>query len=220
MADWRRHTGTKSLQTGWTLLILGLAAILEFALPIGVPTEMTIGGAGFLWILGLVLLGLQDRRSWNRMVEKSTFEADPGVHTADLQKIIKGQSVTVSTDISGALAQAHTHLRATIDGVDASFTIRIRAGASVETDRGLTTGNDAIDQRFVIEGTTENVQALLSPDVQAALMEVETPGTFTVTAEDVVYEIPFTRLTGDELDTAGRAVAIMADRIEAVGKGS
>lgn len=220
MADWRRHTGTKSLQNLWTLLILGFAGIVEFALSMGVPTEVTIGGAGLLWILGLALLGLQDRRSWNRMVEKSTFEADPGVHTADLQKIIRGQSVTVSTDISGLLTQAHTHLRATIDGVDASFTIRIQDAASVEGDRGLTTGNDAIDQQFVIKGSPENVQALLSPDVQAALMEVETPGTFTVTAEHVVYEIPFTRLSADELDTAGRAVAIMADRIETLGKGS
>lgn len=219
MADWRRHTGTKSLQNGWTLVILGLGAILGFALPIDVPVEVTIGGAGLVWILGLAVLGLQDRRNWNRMVKKSTFEADPGSHTADLQKIIKGQSVTVSTDVPGLLAQAHTHVRATIDSVDASFTIRIRDAASAGEDRGLTTGNDTIDRRFVIEGSPENVQALLSPDVQAALMEVETLGRFTVTADRVVYEIPFTRLTADELDTAGRAVAIMADRIETVGKG-
>ncbi len=219
MADWRRYTGTKTLQTGWTLAVLGLAAVVEFALSTGIPAQVTLGVAGLAWILGLALLGLQDRRAWNRMVEESAFESDPGAHTADLQKIIQGQSVTVSTDVSGILAQAHTHVRATIDGVDASFQIRIRDEPSAKAERGLTTGNDAIDERFVIDGSPENVKALLSPDVQAALMGVETPGTITVTADHVVYDIPYTRLTASELDAAGQAVGMMADRIESVGQG-
>ena len=218
MADWRRYTGTKTLQMIWTVVVFAAVAVAEVLLSVSGTPLVAVGG-GLAWVVGLVVLGLRDRRHWNRMVEASTFESDPGAHTADLQKIIQGQSVTVKTDVSGILAQAHTRVRANVEGVDASFKIRIRDVGAAGDGAGLTTGNDALDDRFAIEGSAENVKALLSTEVQAALMDVETPGEFTVTATHVDYEMPFTRLSGDELDAAGRAVAIMAARIEALAQG-
>jgi hypothetical protein len=218
MADWRRYTGTKTLQLGWTVLVLAVVAIIEIVATPGSSPLFTVGGSSLVWVAGLVVLGLRDRRQWNRMVDESSFEPDPGAHTADLQKIIHGQSVTVTTDVPGILSQAHTRVRANIESVDASFKIRISDAARTDGNRGITTGNEALDEQFVIEGTAENVKALLSTDVQSVLMDLETPGTITVTADRATYEVPFTRLTGEELDTAGRAVAIMADRIETVGQ--
>lgn len=214
MADRRRYTGTKTLQTGWTLLLVAVAVTANLVLSTGTGRMILVGGIGGTWILGLVLLGWNDRRHWNQMVDASTFQREPGAHTADLQKIIRGRSVTVTTDVTGPLSQAHTRVRANLDGVDASFKIRISDAGSVDGSRGLTTGNETLDQRFVIEGSAANVKALLSTEVQSALMDVQTPGTFTVTADRVVYDIPFTRLSSDELDSAATAVALIADRIE------
>ena len=86
-------------------------------------------------------------------------------------------------------------------------------------DEGLTTGNPALDDRYVIEGSPKNVKVLLSPDVQSALMDVEVPGEFVVTGKRVVYRVPFTRLTPNELGLAAEAVAVVAERLERMGRG-
>jgi hypothetical protein len=217
MADRRRYTGTKTLQTAWTVVVAVAVAGWTVALPtVGSPV-LRLGGGGVAWVAGLLVLGVSERRHWRRMVERSTFEPDVGPHTADLQKILQGQSVTVSTDVPGLFSQTHTTITAPVEGVDASFTIRISDSGSADDHQGVQTGNETLDEQFVIRGSEQNLQVLLSADVQAALMDVTTPGTFTVTDERVAYEIPFARLRGSELDAAGEAVATIASRLEDVG---
>ena len=216
MTDWRRYTGTKTLQTLWTVVIGGLVVGLEGVFPGLAPRLATVAGASVVWLLGLVGLGLYDRRRWRRLTAASAFERGPSPNTADLQGIRHGQSVAVTTDIPGVLSQTHTSVRANVEGVDASFTVRIRGSDAADPESGLTTGDEGLDRRFVIEGTPENVRVLLSEPVRTALLDVETPGTFTVTGDAVVYEIPFTRLRPVELDAAAEAVAVLAARVEAV----
>lgn len=215
MTDRRRYTGTKTLQTGWTVVIL--AAIAALTVTDALSPLLTVGGAGSVWVLGLAVLGLRDRQHWQRLTAASSFDTGLETHTSDLQKIIEGQSVAVSTDVSGVLSQASLTVRATVEGVDASFTIHIEDAES-GGDRSVETGHPDVDERFVARGKEGNVDALLSEDVRSALLAVETPGVVTVTGEAVTYEIPFTRVTVEELDAAGEAVAAMAARLEAIGR--
>lgn len=215
MADRRRYTGTKTLQTGWTLLsVLVLAGL---AVADALSPLLLVGGVGSVWMLGLVVLGLQDRRHWQRLTAASSFEEGLEAHTSDLQKIIGGQSVTVTTDVTGLLSQAHLQVRANVEGVDASFTVRIEDAETADRG-GVTTGDGDFDEQFVVRGKEGNVAAVLTDDVRAAVLTVDTPGTFTVTGEAVTYEIPFTRVTVEELDAAGEAVAAIAARLEAIGR--
>lgn len=215
MGDRRRYTGTKARQAGWTLLV-GL-----FAVPIQLsgllPTVIVVGAAGICWVVGLVVLGLGGRRHWTVLVEKSSFDPGPSGHTADLQQIVRGQTVTVTTDVTGLVTPEHTQVRAAVEGVDASFTVRIVDGELAD-EEGLTTGDAALDDRFIITGAEGNVAALLTEAVRDSLLAVETPGTYTIRPDEIVYQIPFTRLTAEELDAAGDAVAVLATQLEAVGQ--
>ena len=60
MADRRRYTGTKILQAGWTILTLVVGGVL--AVTSLLPTVVTIGGVGALWVGGLLVLGLREHR--------------------------------------------------------------------------------------------------------------------------------------------------------------
>jgi hypothetical protein len=215
MTDRRRYTGTKTLQTGWTALVFVATVALSFA---GLRSPLvTVAGAGGIWVVGLVVLGLRDRRHWSQLSAASSFDAGIETHTSDLQKILHGQSVTVNTDVPGLLSQAHLFVRANVEGVDASFTIRIEDAASADR-AGVTTGDEALDDRFAIRGKEGNVAAVLTDDVREALLAVETPGVFTVTGDAVVYELPFTQVTAAELDAAGDAAAAIAAQLEAIGR--
>jgi hypothetical protein len=215
MTDHRRYTGTKTLQTAWTVAVLVLAVGLwtgDVFSPL-----VTVAGAGGAWVVGLVGLGFRDRRHWQRLTAASTFDRGLAAHTSDLQTIIRGQSVSVSTDVPGLLSQAHLTVRANVEGVDASFTIRIQDAGS--TDRtGVKTGNGELDEQFVVRGKEGNVAAVLTDEVRAALLAVETPGVFTVTGDAVAYDVPFTQVTADELDAAADAAATIAARLETVGR--
>ncbi|WP_340099563.1 hypothetical protein [Salinibaculum salinum] len=215
MADWRRYTGTKVRQAGWTLL-LGLLAVPVQLTGI-LPTVVIVGAAGICWVAGLVVLGLGERRHWSALVEDSAFDPGPSGHTADLQQIVRGQSVTVTTDVTGLLAPEHTQVSAAVEGVDTSFTVRI-VDSELTDKNGVRTGDDALDDRFVITGAEGNVAALLTETIRDSLLTVEVPGAYTIRPDRVVYEIPFTRLTAKELDAAGDAVAILAAQLEAVGQ--
>lgn len=222
MGDVRRYTGTQTLQICWTavavIAIAGLAVVV--APSAGLPLPAILVGGSVAWMVGLVLLGLRERRHWNVMVERSSFDHDRGTSSADLERLVGGRSVTVTTDVSEFFFGTHTEIRTAVEDVDASFTVRFSyAGAGAEGE-GITTGNDTLDERFVIEGSEQNAARLLSTEVQAALMEVETPGTCTVTGNEVRYEVPFTRLSAAELETIGDLVVTITKRVEAVGRGS
>jgi hypothetical protein len=220
MADRRRYTGAQRLQLGWTVIVVVLGVLAPLAVPSwlygGVPYPGVLAGVSLLWILGLIGVGLYERNQWNSMVAESSFRSEQGTRQVDLEKIVGGRSVVVETDVSGFFAQAHTEIRTAIEEVEASFTIELTYVGVDGHSEGLTTGNESLDERFVIEGTEQNVGKLLSPDVQAALTEVETPGWCTVTGERVVYEVPFTRLSAQELDTLGDTIVVIAERIERV----
>jgi hypothetical protein len=219
MADRRRYTGTKQLQTGWTGLVFALVALAVG--PLGgvrsaVPLPVWVGGGSVVWVVGLVVLGVRDRRHWNQMVERSSFEHHRGTRRADLEKLQGGRSVTVTTSIPGVLAGTHLTVRTTVEDVDARFTVELERTEADDTDRGLATGNEQLDERFVITGREGNVARLLSADVQAALMDLDTPGTLTITGTTVEYEVPFTRLSAAELAAIASVTVTVAERVEAV----
>lgn len=214
----RRYTGTKTLQSGWSVLALAVAG-LALAIAPDVVTPPALVAWGGTWLLGLLALGWRERRHWTRLVERSAFERGASAGTADLHRIVEGQSVSVSTNVPGPLSRTHTVVSAGIEGVEADFTITLERVGTGGNGAGLTTGNPALDEEWVIEGGRRNVGLLLSTDVQSALMDVTVPGTATVTGELVVLRVPFTRLSEDELATCARAVAAVAARLERVGRG-
>jgi hypothetical protein len=218
MTEWRRHTGTKTLQTFWTVFVVVAVVVFEITLPELVSRPVAVVGGGAVWLLGLLGLGLYGRYHWRRLVGNSSLEPGRGPDTADLQGIRHGQSVSVVSEVPGLLSQVHTTVRANVEGVEATFTVGIRDAGSADPESGLTTGDDALDNRFAIEGSAENVRVLLTDEVRTRLLDVETPGTITATGETVVCEIPFDRLTPEELDAAVETVAVIAARIEAVDR--
>lgn len=218
MADRRRYTGTKTLQTAWTGLgLVALAGAVGFRPDL--LGAVTLAAGGGCWLLGLLLLGWRERRAWNRLVARSTFERQAPGSKADLQRIVKGHSVTVAMDVPGVLSQTHTVVETAVDGVEARVRIDLTHEGSGAGDDGLETGNPALDRAWVVEGSSSNVDLLLSPDVQAALMDVRTPATVRVTSDRVTFRVPFTRLTPDELATAATCVGTIAERMEQLGRG-
>jgi hypothetical protein len=215
MTEWRRFTGTPRAQLIFTAGsgVLLLAAIATLAPDFGVlPVVAAVVTA---WLLGLVGFGLREYLQWNRLVENSEFERQRGPRENDLHKIIGGHSVTVTTDLDSPVGQTHAWVSAPVNDVDATFTVRF----STEDDRGgVRTGNEDIDARYSIQGSRENVDRLLTPDVQMALMDAATPGTVTVSGDRVTYEIPFTQLTPAELSAATDVVVTLVDRVEALAQ--
>jgi hypothetical protein len=218
MGDRRAYTGTKTLQTAWTVLAaLALAGAVILA-----PESrrlVAIGGVGGGWLLGLVLLGWRERRAWNRLVANSTFERQSAGSMADLQRIVKGHSIAVQTDVPGLLSQTHLVLAATVEGVDASVDIELERRGEGASEAGVTTGNPALDAAWVVRGSEGNVEALLSADVQSALMEVDVPARIRVRAERVDVRVPFTRLKPAELATLATVTATIVERLERLGRG-
>lgn len=218
MADRRRYTGTKTLQFAWSVVALVAVGSGLVLAPTDVRGPVLAVGGG-LWLAGLLALGWRERRQWRRLVATSSFEPGGPGTTADLQRIIMGQSVTVSTDVPRLRSQTHTVISAGVTTVDAQFTVTMKHTQGGAAGEGLTTGNDALDESWVIEGAPKNVKLLLTADTQAALMDVTVPGTATVTGERVAFRIPFTSLTAVELAACARAVAELAEQLERVGRG-
>lgn len=216
MDDWRRVTGPQFLQAIWTILALAVGAATQLLQPVvgGLlrPDVFLLLSGG--WIVGLILIALSDRRHWNRMVAESSFQPNTGTTLADLETIKAGRSVTVRTQIPNALSQAHMTIETPVEGVGASFTVQLKYVGSGGTDEGIQTGNEALDEAFVIRGGAENVTQLLSPEAQATLMDVDTVGTFTVTGSSVGCEIPFTRLEPAELEGLATTTVELAQRVE------
>jgi len=216
MADRRRYTGTQTLQLGWTLVALLAVVALQVVAGGGpVPSAVAFLGPVVAWVVGLLALGIRERYHWNRLVSASSFERLSGPREADLERIVGGHSVQVVTRVPD-LFGTHTVMSAPVEGVDADFTIRITHRSVADDDGGLATGQDALDERFVITGKPGNVKRLLSTELQETLLAIETPGTCTVTGERVEYDVPFTRLTAAELDAIGECVATVAARLEAL----
>ncbi len=223
MAGRRAYTGTQRLQLAWSL---GIVAVVGIALGvnqwIGLPVSviLVLVLLSVSWFFGLGLLGFRDRRQWNKLVERSSFSRQTGPHAADLEKIVEGRSVTVSTTVPGILSQTHTELRTTVADVETSFSVRLERVQEGGFERGVETGTEALDQQYVIEGSEANVSRVLSADVQSALLDIDTPGVCTVTGEYVSFVVPFTSLSADELDTIAIALVAIAARVEEVGDAS
>lgn len=216
MDDWRRVTGTQFLQAIWTIFALGAGAATQLLQPVvgGLVRPDVFLLLSGSWIAGLVLIALSDRRQWNRMVSESSFQPNTGTTLADLETIKAGRSVTVRTKIPDVFSQAHMTVETPVEGVNASFIVQFNYVGSGGTGEGVQTGTDALDDAFVIRGSAENVKQLLSPEIQATLLEVDTVGTFTVTGSSVECEIPFTRLEPDELEELATTTVELAQRVE------
>lgn len=217
MVDRRVLTGTKTLQTAWSALFLLALAGALLVRPAAVEALALVAG-GTVWLAGLLFLGWRERRAWNRLVAGSTFERQSPGSMADLQRIVKGRGVTVATDVPGPLSQAHVVVATSVQGVVADVRIELEHVGSGGADEGLETGNAALDEAWVIAGSPNNVDLLLSTDVQAALMDVHVPATVRVTTQRVTLRVPFTRLTPEELRTAAVAIVTVADRLERLGR--
>jgi hypothetical protein len=217
MTDRRRYTGTQALQLGWSLLVFVVIVVTQTLLdgPGVIPAPLLFVGCTVAWFVGLVVIGLVDRRHWNEMIESTAFQRRSGPDVADLERIVEGYTVTVRTSMPSILSQTHTTVATSLDGVDASFTVSVTHQSLADGD-GLTTGNDTLDDRFVIRGREGNVARILSTDVQRALMALDTPGRCRITGDAVEYEVPFTRLTADELETITETVVVVAQRVEAL----
>ncbi len=216
MDDWRRVTGTQFLQAIWTILALAVGAATQLLQPVvggllRADVFLLLSGG---WIAGLVLIALSDRRNWNRMVAESSFQPNTGTTLADLETIKEGRSVTVHTQIPNIVSQTHMTIRTPVEGVGASFTVQLKYVGSGGTEKRVQTGNDALDEAFVVRGSADNVKQLLSPEIQATLMDVDTVGTFTVTGSKVECEIPFTRLEPAELERLATTTVELAQRVE------
>jgi len=219
MRELRPYTGTQQLQLLWTIavfvvLVLALTGRSVFEWVPGVPVLLSVGGLG--WVAGLVGLGYRERRRWNTMVERSSFDRRPGAQAADLETFVDGRSVTATTTMSGLFGRTHTEITTAVEGVDATFTVRLRyAGASSEASRPPTE-SEAIGDHFVVEGASENALGLF--DEPSALLDVETSGVCTITGEDVTYEVPFSSLSARELNALATVVVAVARRVEHVGR--
>lgn len=218
MTDRRRFTGAQRLQFLWSFAVIAFALLAGLVVgrdgPVSRPAILI--GCVVVWFVGQFLIGVRERRHWNAMVESSSFQRLSGTQPGDLERIVRGRSVVVSTRLSGVLSQARTVVGTSVDGVEASFTVRIASRSIADSPDGITTGNDVLDERFVIEGRQGNVEKLLSTDVQRALMDVETVGRCSITGDRVEYVVPFTRLSAEELDTIADTVVTLAERLEAV----
>ena len=182
---------------------------------VSLPTGIIAVSLG--WLGGLFALGFWGRQQWNRLVTQTSFEPAATTHAADLEKLFSDRSVYVETNVSGTFAQTRTEITTRVDDVDASFTVRFTYSPSDSSD-GVQTGFDDIDEQFLVEGKEENVSQILSTDVAAALLDIETPGTMVVTGESVRYDVPFARLSPAELETIAEAVVVIARRVETVGR--
>jgi hypothetical protein len=219
MEDRRRYTGTQFLQAIWTIGALAVGAVIQFLAPIvgGLLRPAVFLSVSGVWIAGLIVIALYDRRRWSRMIDNSSFRPDTSTRLADLESLKGGRSVTVTTAIPNVLSQTHLTVQTPVEGVGASFTVRLSRVGSAGSDDGILTGNDDLDDAYVIRGTEGNVSQLLSPEIQATLMDIETVGVFTITGNAVEYEIPYTRISGDELESAADACVELAERVEQLG---
>lgn len=221
MAERRQYTGTQRLQIAWSVgIVVALVLVAVLGVAVGLPFSPLVAALALavVWFVGLGALGLRERSQWNEMVESSSFTRQIGPHTADLEQIVQGRSVTVSTAVRGVLSQTHTEFETAVNDVDASFTVEFERVAGETAEGGVPTGNEALDDAFVIRGTSGNVDRILTSEVASALLSLDTPGTCTVTGDAVTYEVPFTALTPAELETIAETTVVIAARVEEVGQ--
>jgi len=216
MVDWRRYTGTQRVQLAWSAIVfLVLAAIVSGFIPI--PTEAGVIAASISWFVGLVTIGLLDRRQWKTLVQRSSFEPAAPTREIDLEWLLGDRSVYAEATVPSVFAQTHLVVSTPVSDVDASFTVTLTYVGEGGTATGVQTGVDSLDAAFQIDGREENVGQILSRDVATELLSVNTPGTFTVTGDAVRYTIPFTRISPGELEAISEAVVAIARRVETVG---
>lgn len=110
-------------------------------------------------------------------------------------------------------------MRPSVPGADATVRIDMEHVGTGSTDAGLRTGNDALDEAWIIEGSRTNATQLPSAAVQSALMDVSVPASVRITADSVAVRVPFTRLAPGELATLARFAGTMAERLERLGRG-
>lgn len=221
MAERRQYTGTQRLQIAWSGgIFVGIGLAVGVGVTVGLPVSLLVVTLVLTvaWFVGLGALGLRERRRWRRMVEASSFEPQIGPHTADLENIVDGRSVTVSTAVPRLLSQTHTEFQTSVNGVEASFTVQFERVTATPATDGASTGTDALDDAFTVEGASQNVDKILSAEVRSALLSIETPGICTVSGEAVTYEVPFTSLRSDELETIAAGIVVIAQRVEQVGR--
>ena len=102
--------------------------------------------------------------------------------------------------------------------MDVTFAVTLEYVGSPGTAGKSTIAVGAVTDRFQADGNEQHVEQILTTDVQTALLTIETPGKMRISGDEVAYHVPFTRLSGTELDTIADAIVDIADRVEQVGR--
>jgi len=229
----RQYLGVRHWILVWTLVVAGGGGFAiqrfdaqrvvrevapEFATYAGLPTQITL--VVVIWLLGVVLLRRGERLAWTRLRRNSPFSAQrEDRRRPPLQNEYKRKTITVDVIDRGLVRQQGVRVETLLDGLSKPLALELRYVGSGGREEGIRTGNDALDEQFVL--TVEagsNLREVFDPEVQSALMDISIPGTLRVTNERVVYDVPFTRVRPDELGAIARAVATIAARLERLAR--
>jgi len=216
MGDLRRYTGTQRVQLVWSVVVgLFVVAVVGGLVPL--PMEFGVIAGSISWFVGLVTIGLLDRRQWNTLVKQSQFEPATPTREVDLEWLLGDRSVYAEATVPSLLSQTHLVVSTPISDVNASFTVTFTYVGDGGTTSGVQTGVDALDDAFHTDGREETIGQILSREVATALLAIETPGTCTVTGDGVQYAIPFTKISPRELEAVSDVVVTIARHVEEVG---
>lgn len=224
MTRLRKYLGEGHRLLVWTILLGAGGALVivrfqtELAGYAGRPIQ--IGALVGTWLLGIVVIRRGERRSWRRLFTETPFERqnDERSRRPPLQRPLKRKTITVEPLDRGLLRQRGVRVRAFLDEVEAPLDVRLRSVGSGGADDGVRTGNDTLDDQFVL--TVEAGSGLgpvFDPEVQSALMDISVLGTLRIERRHVTYDAPFTRLRPEELGAVSRAVATVAARVDRLG---
>jgi len=233
MTFFGRYLGVRHRIIVWTLVLAGGAGFAiqrydvqrlvrdvapEFATYARLPTQVSL--VVVVWLLGVVLFRRGERLAWKRLRTNSPFSAQrEGQHRPALQNEYKRKTITVDVVDRGRLRQQGVRVEAILDGLSKPLALELRYVGSGGREEGIRTGNDALDEQFVLMVEAgSNLREVFDPEVQSALMDISIPGTLRVTNERVVYDVPFTRIRPDELGAVARAVATIAARLERLAR--
>lgn len=220
MTRLRRYVGERHRLLVWTLLLAGggWVVLTEFESTLAAYADRptAIAALAGVWLAGVLVVRRRERRAWRRLIEETPFEPQ---HEDDrrppLQRSLKGNVITAEPVSRGLVRQQGIRVEATAGGVTDPIDVTLTYVGSGGAERGIRTGTDALDERFVFEATAgSNLASVFDAGVQSALLDISVPGRFRIDGRHVSYEIPFTRVRPSELGTVSKAVATIAARME------
>lgn len=220
MTRLRRYFGERHRLLVWTLLLAGggWVALTEFERTLATYADRptAIAALAGVWLSGVLVVRRRERRAWRRLIDETPFEPQhEGDRRPPLQRSLKGNVITAESVGRGLVRQRGIRVEATAGGVTEPIDVTLTYVGSGGTERGIRTGTDALDERFVFEvDAGSNLASVFDAEVQSALLDISVPGRLRIDGRHVSYEVPFTRVRPSELGTISKTVATIAARIE------